>query len=286
MAATQDKTQTFNSLGDLFAFLNANPRSCFTNEPVRFYGAASTADAVAYVKQGASEHEQAQTRALMDKVDTELSDRERREYVASPVGAFACVPEYLQGMPANMRRRVHVESEAAPVRIVVETLVSGGVNTATLARRGAAIAALVTRLSETRPVELWAAWSMLPRGISRRRPGTVVGKVKLDTSPISLGHLCAVMNSAQFYRAVTFPLALAANGAAWDEYGGMAWGWSADPTQTGRNVRMREALGLDAADVFIPGGYLSESDIMMRDPVAWVNKYLDEQRKLDEAHAH
>ena len=41
---------------------------------------------------------------------------------------------------------------------------------------------------------------------------------------------------------------------------------------------MREAMGLKPADIYIPGGWLYESQLMAKDPVKWVEKYLAPQR--------
>lgn len=238
-----------------------------------FYG-RNTDEAIEYIRRGATEYEQQGTRALLDKVDASIEGRQRREYVQSVAGSFPMVPEYLAGMPMNMRRRAPIESDQAPLRIVVEPLVSAGISADQLARRGAAVAALVMRLSETRPVELWAAWAMRP-GRSRT---DVVGMVKLYTHPIDIGHVVAVMASREFARSIIFAHGYSQTGQ--HPSGSMRWGWNEDPRNNYRIQKMRRLLGLESQDVFIPGGFLSDADEMMRDPVAWVNRYLDPQRDV------
>lgn len=270
----------FDSLGALLAY--ADPKHNRRSE-MRFYG-MTTLQARQYVMKGASHEEQRETLQLMEQIDASIEGRTRREYQASPVGAFACVPDYLQGMPNNMRRRVHTESEAAPVRIAVEITVSAGVSIRQLRRRGAAIAALVARMSETRPTELYIMWAV---DSSQDRSVSMLGTVKLDTSPLSVGHLVAALASEAMARAVMFPVFYTQRNAPSNanDVDGIPW-FMGRPDARGRTEAMREALGFDEADILIPGGYLSDADIMLRDPVAWVNHYLDKQRQLDEAHPH
>lgn len=267
-----DIIQQYESLDAMFAHIKAHPRSMVAERTETSFFGRGTAGAMDYVERGASEWEQAPTMALLDKIDAGI-ERTRREYVGGPAGAFVNVPEYLAGMPMHMRRSVHTTAEAAPVRIVVETLVSAGVSAAQLARRGAAVSALAMRLGELRPLELWASWGM------QSRYRNVIGRVKIDTQPLNVGRLCAVMNSREFMRSITFAnmgAELGCNGNT-----AITWAWGADPTADSRNNLMREALNLEPTDIFIPGGYLSESDMMMCDPVAWVNKYLDAQREAE-----
>lgn len=238
-----------------------------------FFGAdGTTMGCVRYMRQGASEEEQRPTMELMEKIDATAHDRQRREYVASPVGAFPVVAEYLQGLPQNMRRRQQQESEQSPIRIVVETLVSAGVKEAQLARRGAAVAALVMRMNELRPVELWAAWGTQIKGHN------ALGRVRIDTAPISLANVVAVMSTPQFCRGVLFA---EARSKARSNTSSIKWAFSTEPGAPRHVLQMREALQLDPQDIYLPGGYLTEAAAFMRDPVAWVNSYVDPQRDLE-----
>ena len=49
-------------------------------------------------------------------------------------------------------------------------------------------------------------------------------------------------------------------------------------TSTADNEEYRKAIRLKEQDIFIAGGALQEGRMMERDPVGWVNKYLDAQR--------
>ena len=273
-----DYINKFDSVEDALAFIN--PRTHITRGTA-WYG-RDTRSAIAYVKQGAGEAEQDVVRDMLSKIDDAIP-RERREMVASPVGSRAHVPDFIQGMPFNMRRRAHVEREFAPVRIVVETLVSAKTPLQALAMRGAATAALAMILAETRPVELYASWCMRLEGDSRGRHGNnVTGMVKLDTAPLSLAHLVAVMATPEWMRSIAF--AIGGTQAGYNvnmDTIGIHWGWKMHPGDALRIKRLRDTLGLEDTDVFVQGGHLDYSSDIVRDPVKWVNDQVDKQRNIE-----
>lgn len=265
------KTAIYESLDQLLAYV-ANEYQYHIHGRASFLGANGTAGCLQYVRNGASEYEQRPTLALLEKIDATAHDRRRREYVASPVGSFPNVAEFLQGLPMNMRRRQEQESEQSPIRVVVETLVSAGVKEEQIVRRGAAVAALVMRMNEIRPVELWVCWGM------RIRHNDIIGRVKLDTTPISLSNIVAVLSTPQFCRGIMFA---EARSKARETQSGIRWAWGTEPSGQYHVQQMREALELEPQDIYLPGGYLSEASLFMRDPVAWVNSYMDPQRDLE-----
>lgn len=221
--------------------------------------------------------------AVMDKVDAQVQDRHQREYVAGVAGAFPIVPDYLQGMPMHMRRRAHVASDVAPVRIVVEVGISAGVPVSTIQKRGAAVAALAMRMSETRPVELWTASLWRPGSMRERGKSQDVGvMVKLDVAPLSVADIAAALVEPDYPRGIIFAFLLEQIGVDYMDNNGIPWIFGMNTGDPKRIAKVREFMGLDDADIFLPGGHLYEAKAMVRDPVAWVNKYLDAQRTLDE----
>lgn len=243
------------------------------------YGARSTAEAAAYILNGATEQEQAEARKLIDKIDGGIHGRNRSEWTASVSGAYPMVPDFLAGVPDNMRRRVAVESDVSPLRLYVDLGVSGGLSRAAMSKRGAAVAALAMALGQTRPVELYAFTT--GKFDSRDTDITVV---RMDTTPMSLSHIVAVFSSPQFSRAVDFAIGYRSAGHPNDKKHGMiGWGWSLDPQHPDYLANCRKAMGLEPQDIIIPGGHLDSEGDMMRDPVAWVETYLAAQRNVEGA---
>lgn len=266
----------FHSMEALQAHVRQIPaRFHFTQGGSSFVGGhMSPGSAMDECMRGLPESKQQDAKALMDKIDATVRERTRREYVATPAGAFPVVPEYLQGLPMHMRRRVHVPSDVAPIKLVIDVGLSAGVSERTAMRRGAAVAALAVRMAETRPVELWTAYAGMP---DRRK--TVVIGTKVDLLPLGLGQALALMGGVGYARAVCFAVELQDYGRNTDS---IVWGWDAMPGSTYYDDRLRKALNLNPEDILIPGGHLHESDLMLSNPVAWVNKYLDKQRTLDD----
>lgn len=255
----------FDSMTELFSKINA--AGCH-------YGSAGawtdgSRKVMEYIERGATQAEQQPVNAMLNKIEAGVHGRERREYVAGVAGAFPCVPDYLAGMPLNMRRRAPVESDVSPIRLIMEASMGGNVSTAQIVQRGAAMAALAIRLLETRPVELYLAWCDSVDSTH------CVGMVRLDTAPISVGQLTATLCSAGFGRAATFAADYLMAGVT---SGNIRWGFGKEPSDPARNNLVRELLELQPQDIFIPGGNNIEAEDYMRDPIAWVNKYLDPQR--------
>jgi hypothetical protein len=260
---------------------NSIRRECYVKDSGSFYGRPTEA-AIKYLRKGAGEAQQDAVREIMDKVDTSI-ERNTRRMVRSIAGGRVCVPDMLIGEPLHMRRKRHVFAENSPVRVVVEVIVSSGVDHNTLAVRGAATSALALALSEERPVELWAAWAMQPHG-GPHGSVNVIGRVKLDTAPLSIANVTAVLTTAEFARAVTFANCYSEAQHKNSKSQHITWAWGAFPEDGKRTQMVRDALGLDANDIFIPGGHLSRADKMINDPVGWVEDNLKAQRgEQDEA---
>ena len=104
----------------------------------------------------------------------------KAQIIDDVVGCLPNVPAMLAGQPLTMRRKVKREHEAAPIAVVVDTTVSGGLTQEQMQRRGAAILALVRAISSRRPVELWTGTGL----------GTPSGAVwqfwRINTAPLDL----------------------------------------------------------------------------------------------------
>lgn len=237
-----------------------------------------SAQAIAEILAPAPRHMMEEVETLLEQIDSSVAGRERREYIAGPAGAYAVVPEYLQGMPYNMRRRAPVESDTAPLRLVIEASMGGYVTNAQITRRGAAMAALVSRLSETRPVELYMAWADRTSGYTGTTYNTV-GMVRMETAPLNMNEMVNMLCRPDFGRGVTFAIdkLQATNPTA----SGFQWAWGLDPEEPARIARVRTLLQLEPQDIFITGGSNITAEEYMRDPVKWINKFLDPQRTVD-----
>lgn len=260
----------FDSLGDLCRHVAALPPERHS-PPGDTFGGGSTQEAIDKAARGATESETAAMKALIEKVDAAFRDREEATWQPDVCGAYPVVGDFLAGNPECMRRRAPAESDKAPIKLVMEVVVSAGVTVEQLRRRGAALGALAMRLGEMRPVELHVSWCTIVNG------KTQLGTCRVGTSPMSPAELAFVCADPKFMRNLVFSLAYERGESTSGAY--IGWGWNEAPSDR-RDAKVRKLLGMTEADVFLRGGYLSEAEEFMRAPVEWVEKMLTAQREI------
>lgn len=282
---TTHNNQTINVLTyfSLSAFLDDVAKAIGRNEARKpgasdwkWAGGRTLKQSIDYCSHGASEKEMEPARKLMDKIDASFREREKHAWLPSVAGAYPIVPEYLMGMPENMRMQQPQEDETAPIRIFIEPTVSSGVSNEELVNRGAAIAALAMRLSEERAVELYVCNGL---NAANSRTG-VVSAVRLDTSPINLSQIIAVLADESFIRQIVFSHTSYHSGA--EKYViGTNWIGSM-PGSSSHIDAMNKCLGITKPDIFIEGGYLPDAHLMAQNPVAWVHQQVEKFRQVIE----
>ena len=259
----------YSSVDEVIALAEKGPNLAYMNSG--FFGVDNRAAAIKMVRYGgASRQSVEKAKRLFDKIDSNIGERMQGKYVPSVAGAYPCVPDYLMGMPEPMRQWQPVPVDNAPVRIYVEALVSGSVGPDALVNRGAAIVALVAKLQEVRPVELYVF------GSAYLNNATVSYAARVNT-PVSMETAMAIFGSREFYRAINFHYFYAMTG---NTTRSIDWGLGSSPSAS-REEAIREAFNMNPQDIVLQGGYSTEEALMNRDPVAWVNKYLDAQRNLE-----
>lgn len=221
---------------------------------------------------GVSEEETRRAKDIMDKVNVDFGSRHRDMMVRNVSGHRVNIGAYVSGNPNCMVKRRRVINEFAPIKMVIETTVSGGMDAEAIQARGAALAALAVVISRLRPVELYAAWG-LGDNSRKARIRSYIGMVKIPTTPCSLSQAVAVMATEGFARRIAFTEIQRARAF---NYGG--WAISRDPQDEKRIEQFREAIGLKPEDIFIAGGHMNYRSEIIRDPVAWVHEQVKNQR--------
>lgn len=234
-------------------------------------GGRTLAEAIAYVRNGAPEDSKDMrvTRELIDKIDSEARGRTRPQWEPSVAGAFPVVGEYLMGLPMHMRERRQVQCDTAPIKLVLESVCSAGTSHKAILNMGAAVAALAMRMSEERPLELYVA-----SALNAHPGGNVISMARMDSAPLNLAQAVALFASASFHRMIAFNLTSF-------HHGTRSHGWGYGMPSESRGRAMREAMALEPQDILLQGAYLPDSGLLERDPVAWVNKFLDAQRNVE-----
>lgn len=187
-------------------------------------------------------------------------------------GSLADIPAYLSGSPINMRRRAKRDAPK-PLRISVDTMCSGGISHEALARRGAAVLALLRRLSMAgHAVELYLCGS----GDMAGNRGEYIFAVRMETSPLDLARTAWAMSDAGFCRSVSFSAGSRLVGhRRYQDYCAFpfAYGnWAWEPEfQAQAHATL---LGVDAADlIHVPFMVVTEADKFKTDAKAaqWVS---------------
>lgn len=252
------------------------PEYSIYERELHWLGGCAFKEYCAYFKAGAGDSETCGAKKLVNKIDASFRDREVLQWMPSVQGAYPIVPEYLAGFHECMRAKRAVGSDIAPIKVMLCTNVASGVTHTTMARRAAAYAAFVMRLSETRPVELYAV-SLFHH---RNKCVDVGAVVKLDATPIDLSQIIAAFNPS-VARGCTFTkLGELAGDTERESYPFELKGVSAYKDRKGYVKAAREYLGLVESDVMLDSGILTDVNAIDADPVAWVHKQLEKQREL------
>lgn len=263
----------YSTLGELTDTLLAYHSKIGGRDYSGGWGGKALPAACAEALAGVPEAQTRQARKLLERINANVEDRPRMERSRAVAGQRVHMGAYVAGLPKNMVRRRLVTNEIAPIKLVMEITVAGGVSDDALQARGAGLAALAYALSKTRPVELYVCWALGGSG----KHTTCMGIVKIPTSPLSLSQALAVMATNSFARNMSF----SETKSHGYDYGGWGLGKYMAGYATGCKTRVdayRDVLGLKPHDIFLPGGSFQMQDTMLRDPVAWVNTYLDAQR--------
>lgn len=204
--------------------------------------------------------------AVMNQVEAVVGETTGREWQKSVVGSFPNVPAAIIGHPRSMYRNADESHDRAPVTVWFNTVSSGRWGAKELAKRGAAVVALILKLAETRPVRLNM---MMHVGESSKCPNfTVV--VPIDVRTISVSQFAAMACVSGWHRwQYNFAYAYADVDGTWD----------ALFNHHGNDVRkpeliadMKRYLGAEKQDLYIPQAYLK--DDMVKNPVEWVKRTL------------
>lgn len=196
---------------------------------------------------------------LLDKLEAVSGGVPETEWAPSVYGAYPVVAEFINGRPDCMRRRLPT-AEPKPLRVIVSSTCSGGIDRKTMTERGVALLALVQKLQMVRPVEL----VILVEG-NVGGHGNLFQIITVDTKPLSVAHACFALANVGFARALTY--------AHMHQYHKWNGAWPSDYRLSGYESIVRDACGFSPEDLWITSAYMHDS-LLTRDPVAWVNQQI------------
>lgn len=269
-----NKIQTFESPEEFADFAGTDPIvETMGSDP---WGGASIASGVKSLKEGDTTNLDA-ARAILDQIDTSgLVSEFMPTLQVSVVGAFPSIPAYLAGSPEQMMHIDYEEmpSPTSPLNVYVETSVSEGVNLDQLLKRGVAVLAFVLAMEAIRPVNLYVACPMSPRGEKKYIVSCPI--VKVASRPMDLGRAVFMLTSVTFARRMMFSAMYKI--AGYKRYTGrIDWMNESGPTAKDYELRFRKLVGMQPTDVFLKGGHLFD-ELMLRNPVQWVKNMIEKHR--------
>lgn len=194
---------------------------------------------------------------------------EVHHWAADRAGAFPCVPDYLAGVPENMRRRLTHASDMSPINVYVDITASAMFDSDQLVKRGASALALCMALQQHRPVTLYLCCALDCHGVSNSKHDAQFSVMRCDTIPMDLAQLAYLFGSAGFFRR----LGMAAADKLGCGYTGM-WPWRDFNAGASHKFiqRAKEVLGLGPEDLYVPP--INAIDESVANPIAWIESHL------------
>ncbi|WP_211440948.1 DUF7192 family protein [Collimonas humicola] len=284
--------QSFDSVAELGNYCQQKDIS-FANRDGRgqgikasWYGDIGAADAYRMCREGDTS-QVAAAEAMMAKFEEQLYSA---GYVDMPsvAGCYPCVPEALMGEPESMREPTLVESENAPLTILVDVSCSASVSAKKMQQRGIAVLSVVMALSASRPVTL----KLLNVQEGKPREATddlfTIIAVNVNTTPLDLASAAYAITHVGFARHLMYGACWAIggqrNGGNFGEFRGIrsGRGYTEGFPENKEQYRMRICgyLGIDGEALVIPPA-ISTSDLILSDPAAWVHEQIAKYGKQD-----
>lgn len=277
----------FDSMADLSDYIDKKGVAACCNqykETNSWLGGVTPEKAVAMLKTGDMSMV-GEAERLLGKMDVHFETAGVRLGVGV-AGMMPSVPDFLGGGPEAMYHLEEVESTMQPLKIIVDTASSAGIDSDTLRKRGAIVTAAVLGLAATREITLEAIAFLDADGEGGRfacdtKTGEIGGdkqanvgvvRVAINTNPLDLASACYALCHSGFTRRIAYGIAqhiFKAN-LYWGTWKGKRLVHNEDINNLAIEMRV---LGADIANtLFIPGIHLS--DPMLKDPEGWVAKIL------------
>jgi hypothetical protein len=196
---------------------------------------------------------------LIDKLSVEMPTTRAFKTITSPYGGRCHFADWQVGSPTPMRRRIRSNTDYGPLKIVVSTTSSAGISAETMQKRGAAILALLLRLQEIRPIELY-----LLAELHGAKHGWHYQFIKMETKPLDVSVAAFCLCNVGFARHLTYRLA-----GHIDNFSG-AW-----PNGYGNATyaqQRKDRLGLTDEDIMIKE--VHATDKLVLQPIEWLKEQL------------
>ncbi len=197
---------------------------------------------------------------MLDQLDVELPETKAFQTIRSPFGGRVNLGDWLAGAPDPMRRRKRVNTDIAPIKIVVSTTCSASVPADVMEKRGHAILALLMKLQTVRPIQLYLLTEL------DGHCGWHYQLIRIESQPLALGVAAFGLCNVGFARHLTYNYAEKKDGS----HGKWPSQYAYDSPRYTALIRQRAELADD--DLIIASAHAH--DEMVTQPLDWIKKQL------------
>ncbi len=218
--------------------------------------------------------------AILDKIEVSV-ENEVHQWGYSVGGVCPNVPRFLAGEPECYNSKQLNQSEKSPVKIWVGIASNSQVSPADFKRRGIAVLALVMHFIKSgRAVELWtytATGGLMSKHTDSkgRKVGSMFVVCKMPTLPVNISVIAYCLTSIAFLRNLH------------QQLGYKKYKYDGHYCYCGNDDKAHKEIVLQGlyseGDILVKamrndGGGINEDEILL-DPVAWINKTVNEQNE-------
>jgi hypothetical protein len=207
----------------------------------------------------------AKSDALLARFENNVPATHRPQWQDSFAGAFPNVGAAILDRPMAMRRRVRATNEGAPIAIVVDIGAASHIKKEQIAKRGAAVLALLRILSQRRPVELWAG-AVLDADNSRNASAHFC---RIDTAPLDLARAAFILTRAEAIRGTLWACANVHGFQGHTPYG-------AGQAHSKHTAELLGPAFTGTTDTIFLGRINHHEDESINNPEAWIERKLKE----------
>jgi len=265
----------FDNPGQYAAWIESNATASVKDmvNGSNFYNGETYSTAARKIVTGCKETA-ARADKLMSKLNATTPATVKRVKRKSPFGRVS-VGAYLAADPMPCRVMVKEKTQAAPLTIVVNVICDARTKTADLEARGIAIAALVKRVSKTRPVSLMICASGQADGADK-----ALALVKFPTAPLDSYRLAFMLSNAGFTRGLNFCFYRSIGKISGCKQGSESIGYFNGPDyedapESRMKLHLQDFLGTEV--FYMPGltPWSKDGRAAIDNPVKWLNDTCD-----------
>lgn len=249
---------TFDSIPEYIARIKHEKLKPNPSNRLSWTGGITFQEALDYSIKGDSRNV-AKAMALLDDLAETIPPTKSFKVIKSTHGGRCNFGDWQAGAPLPMRRRVRSLQDVGPLKIIVSTTSSAAIDARTMEQRGITILALLLRLQEIRPVDLYLLAELhgYPDGWSYQL-------IKMESRPLDVSVAAFCLSNVGFARQLTY-----AYGTKMDNFSG---GWPSNYHTTTYVQSRRKRLNLASSDMVIGEVYMS--DELVKQPKLWLAKQL------------